>query len=118
MPRPDPSDDRLQIALRRGERDGAPVSVLFLDLDLDLDLDDFKRVNDSLGHEFGNRLLTAVAERISALVRPGDTAARFGGDEFTILCAGAGVYKAVMVAGRIAEALEAPTPRCTPPRRR
>jgi diguanylate cyclase (GGDEF)-like protein/PAS domain S-box-containing protein len=94
--------DRLEVALRRGERDGSPVSVLFLDLD------DFKAINDTRGHEVGDGVLTAMAKRLAALVRPGDTAARFGGDEFTVLCEGADADEARLVAERVAEAIEAP----------
>jgi diguanylate cyclase (GGDEF)-like protein/PAS domain S-box-containing protein len=94
--------DRLEIALRRGERDGSPVSVLFLDLD------QFKAINDSRGHEIGDEVLAATAKRLTSLVRPGDTAARFGGDEFTILCDGAGADEALVIAERIAEVFEAP----------
>ena len=94
--------DRLEIALRRGERAGNPVSVLFLDLD------QFKAINDSRGHEIGDDVLAATAKRLMALVRPGDTAARFGGDEFTILCDGAGADEALLIAKRIAEVFEAP----------
>jgi diguanylate cyclase (GGDEF)-like protein/PAS domain S-box-containing protein len=94
--------DRLEIALRRGERDGSPVSVLFLDVD------HFKAINDARGHEVGDGVLMAMAKRLAALVRPGDTAARFGGDEFTILCEGADANEARLVAERIAEASEAP----------
>ncbi len=72
--------DRLQMALARSGRSGATVGVLFLDLD------HFKVVNDSLGHSKGDALLVAIAERLKAVVRPGDTVARFGGDEFVILC--------------------------------
>ncbi len=70
--------DRLQRAL--SDNDHAQLAVLFLDLD------HFKVVNDSLGHPAGDRLLVALADRLRATIRPSDTVARFGGDEFTVLC--------------------------------
>jgi len=70
----------LEHAVRRAQRAGSALAVLFLDLDR------FKVVNDSLGHDAGDELLAALARRLSAVLRPGDVIARFGGDEFTVLC--------------------------------
>ena len=71
--------DRVSHALALARRQGREVSVLYLDLD------DFKKVNDSLGHSEGDRLLVATAERLRSGARDGDTIARLGGDEFAIL---------------------------------
>jgi diguanylate cyclase (GGDEF)-like protein/PAS domain S-box-containing protein len=71
--------DRLAQSLRRNERGTTHIAVLLLDLDR------FKIVNDSLGHARGDELLIAIARRVESTLRPGDSAARFGGDEFTIL---------------------------------
>jgi len=71
--------DRVQHALTLTQRSSRTVAVLFLDLD------NFKTINDSLGHDAGDRLLQAVAQRIVKNTRPSDTVARLGGDEFAIL---------------------------------
>jgi diguanylate cyclase (GGDEF)-like protein/PAS domain S-box-containing protein len=71
--------DRVSHALALAHRQGHPITVLFLDLD------DFKKVNDSLGHAEGDRLLIAAAERFLSCARTADTVARLGGDEFAIL---------------------------------
>ena len=73
------------------------------------DLDSFKVINDSLGHEVGDQLLVAIAERLKACLRPEDTAARLGGDEFTILVEDiSSVGEGVRIAKRIAERLQYP----------
>ncbi len=71
--------DRIAHAVARNLRDGGRVTLLLIDLD------DFKTVNDTLGHSAGDKLLTTVADRLSAHVRPSDTLARLGGDEFAVL---------------------------------
>ncbi|MFI2629370.1 putative bifunctional diguanylate cyclase/phosphodiesterase [Streptomyces collinus] len=71
--------ERTERALRRGHRESTTTCLLFIDLD------DFKIVNDTLGHSVGDRLLCAVAERLSGTLRRTDTAARLGGDEFAVL---------------------------------
>ena len=71
--------DRLQHAIARARRAGGYVAVIYLDLD------DFKAVNDRLGHAAGDQLLQAVAARLQPLLRPGDTFGRLGGDEFVVV---------------------------------
>ena len=95
--------DRVLHALQRNARDGRPVAILFMDLD------DFKTVNDSLGHAAGDRLLCEVGERVVACLRAGDTAARLGGDEFAVLIEDiADGIQAVDVAERLMHGLEPP----------
>ncbi len=95
--------DRLTHALARSQRTGLQLAVLLLDLD------NFKVINDSLGHHIGDQLLIAVARRLVHCVRVQDTAARFGGDEFTILLEDVvDLAEAIMVAERVIEQLAAP----------
>jgi diguanylate cyclase (GGDEF)-like protein/PAS domain S-box-containing protein len=96
--------DRLRTALERTRRKkGRKVAVLFTDLD------EFKIINDSLGHEAGDALLTLVAQRLKRCLRPEDTLARFGGDEFVVLIENIEDPEvAVRVAERITEELKRP----------
>ena len=95
--------DRLGHALDRAQRAGTGVAVLFMDLD------HFKVINDSLGHEVGDRLLCAFAPRLTEVLRPSDTVARFGGDEFVVLCEDLhGEADVVHLADRILDCLREP----------
>jgi diguanylate cyclase (GGDEF)-like protein/PAS domain S-box-containing protein len=95
--------DRLQHAVARARRHGGKFAVLFVDLD------NFKIVNDSLGHDAGDELLVGMAGRLRASLRPEDTAARLGGDEFALLLEDlADVGEARRVAERIADKLRVP----------
>ena len=94
--------DRLQHALARIERHGGHLAVLFMDLD------DFKIINDSLGHEAGDRLLISVAERLSSRLRVEDTVARLAGDEFAFVLEDFARDGAVHFAERIAQVLRDP----------
>ncbi|MBC7897590.1 MAG: EAL domain-containing protein [Cytophagaceae bacterium] len=92
--------NRVAHAIARAPRGKRPSAVLFLDLD------DFKKVNDSLGHAAGDELLVACAGRLATCVRPGDTIARLGGDEFAVLLEGiADMQDAIQIAERISGAL-------------
>ena len=95
--------DRLGVALDRSRRTNTRVSVLFLDVDK------FKDINDSLGHEAGDAVLVGLAERLRAMLRPMDTVARFGGDEFTFLFEDlANEREIVLIAERIRRATARP----------
>jgi diguanylate cyclase (GGDEF)-like protein len=95
--------ERLHQALARLERKDHWVAVLFMDVDR------FKVVNDSLGHDVGNQLVVALGERLKGLLRPQDTVARFGGDEFALLCDDIDDEQHVeSIAERIIENLKAP----------
>jgi diguanylate cyclase (GGDEF)-like protein len=95
--------DRLAQALARARRQKSSLALFFLDLDR------FKVVNDGLGHSAGDQLLIAVAGRLTAVMRPTDTVARFGGDEFLILSEDVpSSDHAALVAERVADALARP----------
>jgi diguanylate cyclase (GGDEF)-like protein len=95
--------DRLTVALARLGRQGTAVGVLFIDLD------GFKEVNDVHGHQVGDELLVSVASRLRREVRDGDTVARYGGDEFVVLCEDLQRIEAAQpLAQRLADAVAQP----------
>ena len=95
--------DRLGIALAQSQRDQEKAGIAMLDLDK------FKDVNDTLGHDVGDLLLQAVAERLGAALRKGDTVARFGGDEFVLILPDLkGAEDAIRVAQKIVDSFQKP----------
>ena len=97
--------DRLDHALARARRDGTQIAVLLLDVD------QFKLVNDSLGHDAGDELLTAIAPRLLDAVRESDTVARLAADEFAVLCEGIQEDDdAIALGERIGASLREPVP--------
>ena len=96
--------DRVANAITRShDRHGRPFAILFIDLD------DFKSLNDTLGHARGDQVLVVVAQRVSEVLRPSDTAGRLGGDEFAVLLDDVGdEATALSIATRLSDALKAP----------
>ncbi|HEU4912227.1 MAG TPA: PAS domain S-box protein [Actinomycetes bacterium] len=103
LPNRDLLMDHLSHALLRSSRDGSTTAVMFCDLDR------FKEVNDTHGHETGDALLVAVADRLRRTLRPGDTVARLGGDEFVVVAEGVPDDRAARdLAERVRGALDGP----------
>jgi diguanylate cyclase (GGDEF)-like protein len=95
--------DRVEAMLARASEDDRPCAVMFIDLD------DFKDINDTVGHGAGDQLLQIVARRLAAALRPGDTVGRLGGDEFVVLLEGDGLAEgAEVVAERLLRTLGDP----------
>ena len=95
-------NDRLHHALERGRRERTPTSLL------GIDLDGFKQINDQYGHPVGDEVLVAVAERLTSVLRASDTAARVGGDEFSIVCENSGRPDAEALATRLRDRVSEP----------
>ena len=101
-------DDRLAQAIAQRDRDGGVVVVLFCDVD------GLKAINDRHGHAFGDKVLVTVAQRLVGQVRSGDTVARFGGDEFVLVCTLKSETGAASMAARLTAGLEGPPPLTAP----
>jgi diguanylate cyclase (GGDEF)-like protein/PAS domain S-box-containing protein len=94
--------EHLDTALRQAESNGRHVALMFLDLDR------FKLVNDGIGHDAGDRLLRRVGQRLEHALRPEDFLARFGGDEFTVLCEVSGEEDVVEIVNRLRSSMATP----------
>ena len=94
--------DRIELARAGSQRSFSTVGVLFFDLDR------FKTINDSLGHVAGDALLSAVGSRVTGCIRPGDTIARYGADEFTIVLSDTSEQGSIFVAERVLESFQMP----------
>ena len=102
--------ERIERALSRGQEDGTSTAVMLVDID------DFKIINDSLGHEAGDRALVRIANRLAAAARPEDTVARVGGDEFLVVAERVGgIDHARQLAQALTEAIHTPHPVGTEP---
>jgi diguanylate cyclase len=95
--------DRLIQTLASSRRRGSQLGVMFLDVD------HFKLVNDVLGHVAGDNLLRMTAQRISAAIRPGDTVARFGGDEFVVVCDDVSILEIEQIAADVLRSIRQPS---------
>jgi len=95
--------DRIEQALHQAHREGGHVAILFIDVDR------FKNINDSLGHQAGDKVITSVAGRLLAALREGDTVARLGGDEFVVVLSGVEQDQSIAsVAEKLLRAVEQP----------